>query len=72
MSISNELSSDVAAAILAADKDESAHDATELAEMVLEVHSVLRRLTAEGRRKTRVVRSPHDEPHTGSAATGRH
>ena len=70
MSISHELSSDVATAVLASKKGESAHDTIELAEMVLEVHSVLRRLTAEGRRKSRGAHSPQDAPSASRVASG--
>ncbi|HEY9282226.1 MAG TPA: hypothetical protein VIP46_02120 [Pyrinomonadaceae bacterium] len=44
------MSSDVAAAVLASKKGESRPEAGELAEVVMEVHSTLRRLTAEARR----------------------
>lgn len=50
MSIANELSSDVAEAVMARRQDESPQNARDLAGMVREVHSTLRRLTAESRR----------------------
>jgi prefoldin subunit 5 len=53
MSIAHELSSDVAAAVLAREKDELAPDTNELVEVVMEVHSTLRELTAEARRQNR-------------------
>ncbi len=49
MSIANELSSDVAEAVLARRQDESSQSVRELAGVVKEVHSTLRRLTAESR-----------------------
>jgi 16S rRNA C1402 N4-methylase RsmH len=51
MSIANELSSEVAEAVLARRQDESSQSVRELAEVVKEVHSTLRRLTAESRRR---------------------
>ncbi len=59
MSIAHELSSDVAAAVLASKTGGARHDASELAEVVMEVHSILRRLTAETRRK---IRGSTDDP----------
>ena len=53
MSIANELSTDVAAAVLTGKEDESRRDAGELVDVVMEVHSTLRRLTAEARRENR-------------------
>jgi 16S rRNA C1402 N4-methylase RsmH len=53
MSIAHELSSDVAAAVLAREKDEPLQDTSELAEVVMEVHATLRELSAEARRKNR-------------------
>jgi hypothetical protein len=51
MSIAHELSSDVAAAMLARQGDESARSGRDLAGVVMEVHSTLRQLTAEARRR---------------------
>ncbi|HYN85574.1 MAG TPA: hypothetical protein VER32_09985 [Pyrinomonadaceae bacterium] len=59
MSIAHELSSDVAAAVLTPKSDGSRRDASALAEVVMEVHSTLRRLTAEGRRKARNASDAH-------------
>lgn len=53
MSIAHELSSEVAAAVLAAREGETPRDASERAEVVLEIHSTLRRLSAEQRRRGR-------------------
>jgi hypothetical protein len=53
MSIAHELSSDIAAAVLAAEEGESRGDASERAVVVMEVHSTLRRLNSQYRRKAR-------------------
>ena len=73
MSIAHELSSDVAAAVLAADEGEAPGDPGERAELVLEVHSTLRRLSAEHRRKKgRALKGRDEDPPLGeSAASGR-
>lgn len=73
MSIAHELSSDVAAAVLAAEEGEQPRDASERAEVVLEVHSTLRRLSAEYRRRGRGARGePEGPPRGEGAASGRH
>jgi hypothetical protein len=70
MSIDNELSSDVAAALLAAEEGESPRNPGKLAEVVKAVHSTLRQLEAESRRKSRRPAGTGDEPSTGRAASG--
>lgn len=73
MSIANELSSEVAAAVLAAREGETPQDASERAEVVLEVHSTLRRLRAEHRRRGRDGKAAPEDPPFGERATsGRH
>ena len=73
MSIAHELSSEVAAAVLAAGEGETRPDASARAEVVLEVHSTLRRLSAEHRRRGRAARlEPEDLPRGEGAASGRH
>lgn len=73
MSIAHELSSDVAAAVLAPDEGESPRDANERAELVLEVHSTLRRLSADNRRRGRGAKGEDEGPPLGEgAASGRH
>lgn len=64
MSIANELSSDVAAAVLARSSSSSSGggaktqtDARKLVELLLDFHSVLRALTHEARRR-RFLRAP--------------
>jgi len=69
MSIANELSSDVAAAVLAREKDEPALAASGLAEVVWEVHSTLRELTAEARRKNRRPRKRADNSASSKTAS---
>lgn len=72
MSIAHELSSDVAAAMLAAREGESPSDASERAEVVREVHSTLRRLGAEYRRRGRAAKEElTDPPLAEGAASGR-
>ena len=71
MSIAHELSSDVAAAVLSAEEGEAPGDAGERAELVLEVHSTLRRLSAKYRRKGRASRGrAEDTPRGSGAASG--
>ena len=70
MSIDNELSSEVAAALLAADEGKPPRDASRLAEVVKDVHSTLRQLEAASRRKTRRPAGARGEPPTGGAASG--
>lgn len=70
MSIANELSSEVAAAVLANDKEKGQEQTQELTRVVLEVHSTLRRLTsAERRRRARTI-AARDTTLNGNAASG--
>jgi hypothetical protein len=72
MSIAHELSSEVAAAVLADREGEARRDASERAEVVLEVHSTLRRLSAEYRRRGRAAKDEFEDPPRGEgAASGR-
>lgn len=69
MSIAHELSSEVAAAVLSAEEGAVPSDPGERAELVLEVHSTLRRLSAEHRRKKgRALEGGDDAPPKGSGA----
>lgn len=72
MSIANELSSDVAAAMLARKNDATPQDASELARVVIEVHATLRRMTLDARRKRLHPQAAHAEeaPRSNSAASG--
>jgi len=72
MSIAHELSSDVAAAVLTAGEGEAPGDASERAELVLEVHSTLRSLSADYRRRGRDAKGERtDPPFSEGAASGR-
>ena len=72
MSIAHELSSEVAAAVLADGEGGARLDADKRAEVVLEVHSTLRRLSAEYRRRGRARQGETGDPPLGeSAASGR-
>lgn len=72
MSIAHELSSDVAAAVLSAEEGEAPGGPGERAELVLEVHSTLRRLGVEHRRKGRASKGGDEGPPLGEgAASGR-
>jgi len=53
MSIAKELSSDIAAAVLARKNDEASIDSSELKDVVMQVHSTLRHLTAAARKRNR-------------------
>ena len=65
MSIAHELSSEVAAAMLTDGEGQTRREASERAEVVLEVHSTLRKLSAEHRRKARAARRGTEEPPLG-------
>lgn len=69
MSIAHELSSEVAAAVLVAREGETPREASERAEVVLELHSTLRRLSAEHRRRGRDGRVGPEDPPPGVSAT---
>lgn len=71
MSIANELSSEVAAAVLAGEQDKGSVNPNELLNVVLKVHTTLRRMTKESRRKSlRSLSGP--SPTHGAAAAGNH
>ena len=63
MAISNELSSDVAVAILATKK--SPQELKQLKDIILEVHSTLQKMSEE----TRAFHSGKDEPQKGTKET---
>ena len=70
MSIANELSCDVAAAMFTRKEDEAPSTQRELAEVLLVVHSTLRHLTAESRRvNARARNSAETTPRPGESAT---
>ena len=64
MAISNELSSEVAVAILAQKK--SPQELQQLKDIILEVHSALQKMSEE----TRAYRSIKEEPRKGTKGTG--
>ena len=75
MSIANELSSDVAAALLSRREGERGMDASRLVNVIVEVHSTLRHLTTEARKSTRrameeekKARADQTQQTSGSAA----
>jgi non-ribosomal peptide synthetase component E (peptide arylation enzyme) len=68
MSIANELSSEVAAALLSRQEDGSFVDSSKLVKTIVEVHSTLRHLTIEARRNTRRAQTHANQPQAGSAA----
>lgn len=68
MSIANELSSEVAAAVLAAGEGQAQGDGNERAELVLEVHSTLRRLRDDYRGRGRGAKGEHKDPPLGEGA----
>jgi hypothetical protein len=69
MSIAHELSSEVAAALLADGEGESHGDSRERAEVVLEVHSTLRSLRSQYRKRGRAASDDTDAPPLGEAAS---
>ena len=75
MSIAHELSCDVATAMLSERKDEQA-DGTrgggDLTDIVLEVHTTLRQLTGEARRRRAQAFQAHAPQSAGNAASGNH
>lgn len=71
MSIANELSSEVAAAMLAREEDKDSVKSSGLLDVVLEVHTTLRRMTRQARRKS--LKYPADSPQAlGTSASGSH
>lgn len=64
MAISNELSSDVAVALLAQEK--SPQELKKLKDIILEVHSALQKMSEE----TRAYRVNKEKPQEGSKGTG--
>ncbi|MCA1557491.1 MAG: hypothetical protein LC731_03005 [Acidobacteria bacterium] len=72
MTIANELSSEVAAALLEARKQESpTTDARNIREVIVAVHSTLRKLKMEARRAaTQSSRAAFESGQGGNAASG--
>lgn len=71
MSIANELSGDVAAAVLArGDGEEAPAGRSNLGEVIKAVHSTLREMNAEARRANRRQQEPPEPPPSRGAASG--
>ncbi len=68
MSIANELSSDVALAVLTSEAEAPRMSASEKIDMVAQVHSTLRHLTAKARRLPRHKRKRAEPPAEGNSA----
>ena len=68
MSIANELSSDVAAALLARQLTPTAPSQIDLTEVMLSFHATLRQLTDEERRRRRRALPPGTTPPASNAA----
>jgi hypothetical protein len=71
MSIANELSSDIATAVFTRHEEKAETEAKGLTEIVLEVHTTLRRLTDAARRH-RLSRIAPASPGASAAASGDH
>ena len=69
MSIAHELSSEVASALLADGEGGSQRDSRERAEVVLEVHSTLRSLSSQYRKRGRAASDGREAPPLGEAAS---
>jgi len=72
MAIANELSSDVAAAILTRESNKIQEDPKELAEIVRNFYSALRPLTTAARRRRKSGTSSSEPPSNSRAATDNH
>jgi predicted transcriptional regulator len=68
MSISTELSSELAAAVLKKNQRDDPIETIQLLAMVAQVHSALRHLTTEERKKQRRLVRPATQPLPGSSA----
>ena len=69
MGIANELSSDVAAALLARKDEQSQTETNELIEIVRDFHSAMRELKGEERRRRASIISSVDLSQTNNQAT---
>jgi predicted transcriptional regulator len=68
MSIAKELSCDIAAAVLARKNEKASIDSSELKDVVMQVHSTLRHLTTDARKRNRRSQTS-SEPVTDKGAT---
>lgn len=71
MSIANELSSEVASAVLSREGEESSAEPGKLRDVVMSVHSALREMRAETRRKSPRARDDAETAVRYSASNGR-
>ncbi|HEX8072164.1 MAG TPA: hypothetical protein VF546_19615 [Pyrinomonadaceae bacterium] len=72
MSIANELSCEVAAAVFAARPPDTGPDTEQLGELVLTLHTTLRRLTDEARHRRRAQRLARNAAPAQAATPGGH
>ena len=70
MSIANELSCDVAAAVFAKQEAQVQPDAEQLTELVLTLHTTLRQMTSEARDRRRAQLSARPAPAHNVRTTG--
>jgi hypothetical protein len=71
MSIANELSSDIAAAVLARKNEGASDDSGDIKDVLVQVHSTLRDLTLEMRRRGRPLKSSSEPPAVKGATSTR-
>lgn len=69
MSIDNELSGEIAAAVLSQSNKKESLSGNDLKDVILKVHSTLRHLTSEERKRTRSAKAKSPTS-AGSAPTG--
>jgi hypothetical protein len=69
MSMANELSSDIAAAVLARKNEVASVDSRDIKDVLVQVHSTLRHLTTETRRRGRRFVSSSEPPTVKGAAS---
>ena len=71
MSIANELSSEVATAVLARKDEESSAESAKLKDVVMKVHSTLREMKAEARKKSLYSEDASEPPPASRIASNR-
>jgi hypothetical protein len=71
MSIANELSSDIATALFTRQEEKAELEKKGLTNIVLEVHSTLRRLMADARRHSQLSTAIAPPPHARAASSER-
>lgn len=69
MSIANEISSEIAAAVLTRQGDEDSERRSDLKDVIIKAYSTLRHMTTESRKANRRAQDPVSSP-KGSAASG--